>query len=251
MFAYALLSLNYSINVMSQFKKDKELVIKLVNNTIMCLSSFLFLIFRNDRTKKRESIYMNKKINFIRYLLAISCGVLVANIYYAQPIAQFISKDLNMSCNMLGLLGTLTQIGYALELFFLVPMGDLFKNKSLIVTLMGITTISLFASIFTSNGGLFLLLATLIGIMVALPISKEMVPIKGVGIMTAAGFIAEVGDIKRFTHPCQIQKLAGLNLIESSSGKHKGKTSISKRGRARLRALLFSNIKNYQQQVYS
>jgi transposase len=71
---------------------------------------------------------------------------------------------------------------------------------------------------------------------------KEMVSIKGVGIMTAAGFIAEVGDIKRFTHPSQIQKLAGLNLVESSSGKHKGKTSISKRGRARLRALLFRVI---------
>ena len=71
---------------------------------------------------------------------------------------------------------------------------------------------------------------------------KEMLSIKGVGLITAAGFIAEVGDIKRFTHPSQIQKLAGLNLIENSSGKHKGKTSISKRGRARLRALLFRVI---------
>jgi len=75
-----------------------------------------------------------------------------------------------------------------------------------------------------------------------IPGVKEMVSIKGVGIMTAAGFIAEVGDIKRFTHPSQIQKLAGLNLIENSSGKHKGKTSISKRGRARLRAILFRVI---------
>jgi transposase len=71
---------------------------------------------------------------------------------------------------------------------------------------------------------------------------KEMLSMKGVGIITAAGFIAEVGDIKRFTHPSQIQKLAGLNLIENSSGKHKGKTGISKRGRARLRALLFRVI---------
>ena len=72
-----------------------------------------------------------------------------------------------------------------------------------------------------------------------IPGVKEMLTIKGVGIMTAARFVSEVGDIKRFTHPSQIQKLAGLNLIENSSGKHKGKTSISKRGRARLRALLF------------
>jgi len=71
---------------------------------------------------------------------------------------------------------------------------------------------------------------------------KEMLSIKGVGLITAAGFIAEVGDIKRFTHPSQIQKFAGLNLIENSSGKHKGKTSISKRGRSRLRALLFRVI---------
>ena len=46
------------------------------------------------------------------------------------------------------------------------------------------------------------------------PVVKEMVSMKGVGIMTSAGFIAEVGDINRFTHPSQIQKLVGLNLIE-------------------------------------
>jgi transposase len=71
---------------------------------------------------------------------------------------------------------------------------------------------------------------------------KELLTIKGVGITTAAGFIAEIGDIRRFAHPSQIQKLAGFNLIENSSGKHKGKTTISKRGRARLRALLFRVI---------
>lgn len=71
---------------------------------------------------------------------------------------------------------------------------------------------------------------------------KEALTIKGIGIITMAGFIAEVGNLTRFSHPSQIQKLAGLNLIENSSGKHKGKTTISKRGRARLRALLFRAI---------
>ncbi len=66
--------------------------------------------------------------------------------------------------------------------------------------------------------------------------------IKGVGLITAAGFIAEVGDITRFEHPRQIQKLAGLNLKENSSGKHKGRSSISKRGRRHLRSLLFHAI---------
>lgn len=75
-----------------------------------------------------------------------------------------------------------------------------------------------------------------------IPGLEEMLKIKGVGLITAAGFIAEVGDISRFAHPKQIQKLAGLSLKENSSGKHKGKTSISKRGRRRLRSLLFQAI---------
>lgn len=75
-----------------------------------------------------------------------------------------------------------------------------------------------------------------------IPGVKEMVKIKGVALVTAAGFIAEVGNISRFEHPKQIQKLAGLSLKENSSGKHKGKTTISKRGRRRLRSLLFQAI---------
>jgi len=75
-----------------------------------------------------------------------------------------------------------------------------------------------------------------------IPGIKEILKIKGVGLVTVAGFMAEVGDITRFEHPKQIQKLAGLSLKENSSGKHKGKTTISKRGRKRLRALLFQGI---------
>lgn len=75
-----------------------------------------------------------------------------------------------------------------------------------------------------------------------IPGMQEIMKIKGVGLITAAGFIAEVGDITRFDHPKQLQKLAGLSLKENSSGKHKGKTTISKRGRKRLRALLFQGI---------
>ena len=71
---------------------------------------------------------------------------------------------------------------------------------------------------------------------------NEILKIKGIGLATAAGFLAEVGDIGRFTHPKQIQKLAGLNLKENSSGKHKGQTTISKRGRKRLRSILFQGI---------
>jgi transposase len=75
-----------------------------------------------------------------------------------------------------------------------------------------------------------------------IPGAQEMQSIPGVSFLTVAGFLAEVGDLRRFAHPRQIQRLAGLNLKEYSSGKHKGKTYITKRGRARLRAFLYRSI---------
>ncbi|WP_054948550.1 IS110 family RNA-guided transposase [Numidum massiliense] len=72
-----------------------------------------------------------------------------------------------------------------------------------------------------------------------IPGTEAMMTIPGVGIVTLAGFLAEVGDLNDYDHGQQIIRLAGLNLKENSSGKKKGKASISKRGRARLRALLF------------
>ena len=71
------------------------------------------------------------------------------------------------------------------------------------------------------------------------PHAEKLLAIQGVGLITVAGFLSEVGDIRRFDSPKQIQKLAGLELKENSSGKHRGRTSISKRGRKRLRKILF------------
>lgn len=72
-----------------------------------------------------------------------------------------------------------------------------------------------------------------------IPMAEKLMEIKGVGIKTVSGFLAEVGDISRFDNPKQLQKLAGLAIKENSSGKHKGETTITKRGRKRLRYLLF------------
>lgn len=66
-----------------------------------------------------------------------------------------------------------------------------------------------------------------------IPGATRKLEIKGVGIKTVAGFLAEVGYIRRFNHPDQIIKLAGLNLKENSSSNHKGQTTITKRGRSR------------------
>lgn len=74
------------------------------------------------------------------------------------------------------------------------------------------------------------------------PHVEKLLSIKGIGLITVAGFLSEVGEIGRFDSPKQIQKLAGLELKENSSGKHKGQTSISKRGRKKLRKILFQAV---------
>jgi len=77
---------------------------------------------------------------------------------------------------------------------------------------------------------------------IQIPGFDKMLEIKGIGLITAAGFVAEVGDIFRFKHSKQIQKLAGLSLKGNRSGKHKGETTICKRGRKRLRYYLTFGI---------
>ena len=75
-----------------------------------------------------------------------------------------------------------------------------------------------------------------------IPEAEKLLAIKGIGIISVAGFLAEVGDLRRFESPKQIQKLAGLSLRENSSGKHKGQTTISRRGRSKLRQILFNTM---------
>lgn len=70
-------------------------------------------------------------------------------------------------------------------------------------------------------------------------ISEYILSIKGIGIVTAAGILGEIGDPSRFSDWKQVRKLAGFNLIENSSGEHQGQRSISKRGRRLLRNYLY------------
>ncbi len=71
------------------------------------------------------------------------------------------------------------------------------------------------------------------------PHADKLLRIPGIGYFTVIGFFAEVGCVDRFDDPKQIQKLAGLAVVENSSGKRKGLPGISKRGRDRLRLVLF------------
>ena len=72
-----------------------------------------------------------------------------------------------------------------------------------------------------------------------IPHAENVLEIPGIGGKILSGILAEMGDITRFDDVKEIQKLSGLGLVSCSSGKHKGETRISHRGRKRLRYWLF------------
>jgi transposase len=71
------------------------------------------------------------------------------------------------------------------------------------------------------------------------PYSSYIMSIKGIGPIITAAIIGEVGDLRKYSYARQLQKLAGINLYEISSGKQKGQRHITKRGRHLLRKMLY------------
>ncbi|HEY3426420.1 MAG TPA: MFS transporter [Negativicutes bacterium] len=102
--------------------------------------------------------------NWITLLLATACGVIVANIYYAQPLVGPISAATNLSPEASGLIVTLTQIGYGIGLLFIVPLSDLIENRRLVVAALVVVICGLVAAALARNALLFLAASLLIGL---------------------------------------------------------------------------------------
>jgi len=97
-------------------------------------------------------------------LLAAAAGIIVANLYYAQPLVGPIGAALGMPAAATGLVVTLTQIGYCLGLLFIVPLGDLLENRRLIVSGLVATGAALALAANAGTAWQFLLAALAIGL---------------------------------------------------------------------------------------
>lgn len=114
-------------------------------------------------------------------LFAFCCGAIVANIYYAQPIIGLIAPDLGLSETLASLIVSLTQIGYALGLFFLVPLADLLENRRLMIATAVLAVLSLIGAALVEQPNLFLLLSLLIGfssvsVQILIPLAAHLAP---------------------------------------------------------------------------
>jgi len=113
--------------------------------------------------------------------LAIACGVTVANLYYAQPLVGPISGSFALDLATAGLIVAMIQLGYVLGLLFLVPLGDLVENKSLILLMLCCLVASLLISAAAPNAAIFiassfLLGITAVGTQMILPVAAHLTP---------------------------------------------------------------------------
>ncbi|MET0439489.1 MAG: MFS transporter [Devosia sp.] len=147
-------------------------------------------------------------------IFAIAAGLSVANIYYAQPLLHSLARDFGMSPSSVGIVVTLTQVGYGLGLIFVVPLGDLIAPRRLILTQGALSTLALVGVATATTEAILLvslaamgLLAVVVQVLVALAASLATPTDRGkaVGTVTsgivvgilgarfAAGLLADIG----------------------------------------------------------
>ncbi|WP_342548567.1 MFS transporter [Paenibacillus sp. FSL P2-0089] len=101
---------------------------------------------------------------WITFLLAVSCGLIVANLYYTQTLVGPIGQAIHLSAGATGLIVTLTQIGYVAGLLFIVPLSDIIENRRLTVMSLILVVAALALSVLAPNAPLFLAASLLIGL---------------------------------------------------------------------------------------
>jgi predicted MFS family arabinose efflux permease len=104
-----------------------------------------------------------------RWALAIACAVSVSNLYYLQPLLAQVASDFHVSEGQAGLAATLSQIGYALGILTIVPLGDIRERRGLALTTLGATTLLALAMAVAPSFGLLCVASLGLGIATCTP----------------------------------------------------------------------------------
>ena len=96
-------------------------------------------------------------------LFAVACGLAAANLYYAQPVLDHIARTYGASSATAGLVVTFSQVGYALGLALLVPLGDILARRRLVPAALAVTAVALVASSAAPGVGFLIGVALLVG----------------------------------------------------------------------------------------
>lgn len=102
-------------------------------------------------------------------LMALTCGLVVANIYYNQPLLIQIAESFQLSNKQAGVIATITQVGYTLGLLFIVPLGDKTERRKLILIKIAGAAVFMLMAAASQSYAMMLIASLLIGFFSAVP----------------------------------------------------------------------------------
>lgn len=151
---------------------------------------------------------MNTPSRWLIFVLALGAGFSVAAIYYAQPLLPLMGADLALSITGMGLVPTLTQVGYALGILFLLPLGDRYDRRTLILVKSAALALLLLACSLTGQLHSLLIVSLLLGM--AATMAQDIVP--------AAAILAPEGKQGKTVGTVMTGLLLGILLSRTVSG---------------------------------
>lgn len=114
---------------------------------------------------QKEQANQDSRISsWMMVLLAAACGLIAANLYYAQTLVGPIRDAIGLPSTAAGLIVTVTQIGYVIGLLLIVPLSDVIENRRLTVFMLIVAIVALLTAAFAPNAPLFLIASLFIGI---------------------------------------------------------------------------------------
>ena len=140
--------------------------------------------------------------------MAVATGVGVANLYFPQAITPLLARSLDVSEGAAALVTTITQLGYVVGVFFLVPLGDRLPRRPLISTLFGLIALGLFLAGTAHTLTVLLVASALVGLVTVVP--QMLIPM--------AADIAPAGQVGRVVGTVQGGLLGGILLARAFGG---------------------------------
>jgi len=118
-----------------------------------------------DAAEDRTSTDPAELSGIMTMMFAVAGGLSVANVYYAQPLLGAMAGDFGISPAAIGIVVTMTQIGYALGLVFITPLGDIVDRRRLIAVQSLLLCVALAAAALAPTGGLFVAAMAAVGLL--------------------------------------------------------------------------------------
>src|ERR1700744_5402553 len=107
--------------------------------------------------------------NATLWIMTVATGLIVANLYYNQPLLGEMAGTFGVNSGKVGQVATITQIGYAIGMLFVVPMADMFRRKRMMLIILVFTVLSLLMAASASSIVILIIASLFVGIFSLVP----------------------------------------------------------------------------------